>query len=204
MIRLEKKTEEKEELNLSPDLTLVRDSLEYYDNNYEIYNTKLDKAYYAELKINSNDFQQNEIIFFDKDDKQLYTSKFEYIGIYQPKIELWSWAWALPFMKKKGINIIKKIFNYGTELDPVSHFLKSELITSRFRINHKIQLDLHCAIASFLAKKPVIFKIPFVYVQGTYQTSSPRFKLKDEYLLNSDELIYYYVYLLDYDQFLNK
>ena len=37
MIKLQKKDVEKEEFNSSPDITLVRDSLEYYDKNNQIY-----------------------------------------------------------------------------------------------------------------------------------------------------------------------
>jgi len=48
---------------------------------------------------------------------------------------------------------------YGTELDSQQNFLKSELITSRFKINNSIQLDIHASIASYLSKKPMIFKM---------------------------------------------
>jgi hypothetical protein len=50
---------------------------------------------------------------------------------------------------------------YGTDIDidknPTNILLKNELVTSRFRIEDNVQIDIHCAIASYLAKKPFIF-----------------------------------------------
>ncbi len=142
-MKLEKKEEEKEEYNLSPDITLVRDSLEYYDKYYELYKKKFDRVTYLKIVKNNNDHVQDEIHFFDEDKKLLFKSRYEFIGIHEPQIHVWSWAWSIPYLNKKSTSIIRKILNYGTELEPTAHFLKSELITSRFKINHSIQLDIH-------------------------------------------------------------
>jgi hypothetical protein len=62
-------------------------------------------------------------------------------------------------MKKKNTTILRKILNYGIELEPTNNFLKTELITSRFRVTNKIQLDIYSAIVSYLSKKPRIIRI---------------------------------------------
>ncbi len=208
MIKLQKKEEEKEEYNSSPDITLVRDSLEYYDRNNQIYKHKFDKINFIRIEKNENDYEHNIIHFYDSDKKHLFKSRFEYIGMHEPQLQLWSWAWSLSFLKKKSTTIIRKILNYGTELEPTAHFLKSELITSRFRIKHTIQLDIHNAIASYLSKKPVIYKFKF-FNYAKFETND-----KDDDLINivnpdftknsTDDYVNYFLFLLDYEDLIKK
>ncbi len=202
-MNLEKKEGEKEEYNVSPDITLVRDSLVYYDNNYEIYKKKLKNINYLKIVKSNNDHQQDEIHFFDQDKKFLFKSRYEFIGIHEPQLQLWSWGWSIPYLNKKSTNIIRKILNYGVELEPTAHFLKSELITSRFRINHPIQLDIHSAIASYLAKKPVIYR--FKYFENANYVDN-LIDVKKEGIIENTELtskhIFYFFYLLDFEQFM--
>ena len=202
-MNLEKKEGEKEEFNVSPDITLVRDSLVYYDNNFELYKKKLKEINYLKIIKNNNDHQQDEIHFYDSNKKFLFKSRYEFIGIHEPQLQLWSWAWSIPYLNKKSTNIIKKILNYGIELEPTAHFLKSELITSRFRINHPIQLDIHSAIASYLAKKPVIYRFKY-YENARYDDDL--IDVKKEGIIEDVEIsskhIFYFFYLLDYDQFI--
>jgi hypothetical protein len=202
-MKLQQKEEEKEEYNSSPDITLVRDSLAYYDKNYEIYKNNFEPIYYIKIVKNTKDHQHDEIEFYDENKKKLFTSRIEYIGMHEPQLQLWSWAWSLAFLKKKNTNIIRRILNYGAELEPTAHFLKSELITSRFRIKHSIQLDLHSAIASYLSKKPVIYRFKFFnYAEFSEEDNlinvqNPSFS--DE---NTKGYSTYFLFLLDYEQFL--
>ena len=202
-MKLEKKEEEKEEYNVSPDITLVRDSLEYYDKYYELYKTKFDKVTYLKIEKSNNDHIQDELHFFDDDKKFLFKSRFEFIGIHEKNLNLWSWAWSLPYLSKKNTNIIRKILNYGTELEPSAHFLKSELITSRFKINHSIQLDIHSGIAAYLAKKPVIYK--FIFFEFAKYDENQLINVKNYDYKQGDattNYINYFFYLLDYEQFI--
>jgi hypothetical protein len=204
MIKLQKKdNEENEEYNSTPDITLVRDSLEYYDKNLQIYKTKLEQVSYVKIEQSKTDHEHNIIHCYDSDKKLLFKSRYEYIGMHEPEMRLWSWAWSLPFLKKKHTNIIRKILNYGTELEPVAHFLKSELITSRFRINHEIQLDIHAALASYLSKKPVIFKYKiFNYINIVDDDLTD--VIHPDYSKNGTEKEYvsHFLFLLDYENLL--
>ena len=41
--------------------------------------------------------------------------------------------------------------------------LKNELITSRFRIADKVQLDIHCSVASYLSKCPFVIAMKNIH-----------------------------------------
>jgi len=140
------------------DMTLIKNSFEYYDKNNEKIGNKFDKVNYISFEINQKDLEHDIIIFYDVNLKELFRSRIEKIGIFDKISKIWTWAWAVSSFKKNETNIVRKILQYGTELDPSTIFLKTELITSRFRISNKIQLDMHCAIASYLSKKKQIYK----------------------------------------------
>lgn len=206
-MKLEKKHEEEEkeeeEYNVHQDIALVRDSLEYYDKYFELYNQKFDKFHYIKLIKNNNDHIHDEMCFYDENKNVLFKSRFEFIGMHEPQMHIWTWAWSLPFLQKKNTSIIRKILNYGAELEPTGDFLKSELITSRFKIIHSIQLDIHAAISAYLAKKPVIYKFKF-YDFAEYDENN-LLNIKNYTIDNgetSPNFVYYYLYLLDYDQFI--
>ena len=147
------------EENTTPDIDLVCDSLEFYDKNTEKYKKIIDKITFVKFEESINDHEHNYIYLYDEDKNELFNSRYEYIGLFEPKINIWTWAWAIPAINKKNTNIVRKLLMYGTELDPQQNFLKSELITSRFKINNNIQLDIHASIASYLSKKQVVFKM---------------------------------------------
>jgi len=146
-----------DEININ-DMTLIKNSFDYYDKNQEKIKNKFDKVNYISLQSTNKDLEHNIMIFYDSNFKELFRSRIEKIGIYDKLSSIWSWAWAVGYFKKNETNIIRKILMYGTELDPNSRFLKMELVTSRFKISNIAQLDMHCAIASYLSKKPNIFK----------------------------------------------
>jgi hypothetical protein len=154
-------TEEKKivKVNLTPDIIMVRESLDYFDDNQYKLQDLLRKLKYIEYVESEKDFEHNEIILYDENFNKLDRSKYEYIGTYDSSTLIWSWAWSIPTMKKKNTTILKKILNYGIELEPTNNFLKTELITSRFRVTNKIQLDIYSAIVSYLSKKPRVIKI---------------------------------------------
>jgi len=188
------------ELINKSDVTLVNNAFEYYDKNneknFEIFNDVV----YLSLERKNNDLEHNILSFYNKDLKLLFSYTFERIGLYDKKTNIWSWAWTIPYFNKNETNIIRKILYYGAELNSNSMFLKTELITSRFRITNNAQLDLHCAIASYLAKKPLIFKYKFFsnpeiiedkYVNILY----PKYTYEKEQT-ETYELVHY-IYLLD-------
>jgi hypothetical protein len=146
-------------VNLTPDIIMLKEALEYFDTNqYKLVDIN-NKIRYIEFIESDKDFEHNEIVLYDEDFNKINISKYEYIGTYDSTTSIWSWAWSIPTMKKKNTTIIRKILNYGVELEPTNNFLKTELITSRFRVTNKIQLDIYSAIVSYLSKKPSIIKI---------------------------------------------
>ena len=141
---------------------VVNDALKYYDGNNDKYNKiKKQIKYVKHATSDIKDIEGVKLIFFDKDMKDLFTSRVEILGKYYNSINVWVWGWSLPSMKKAYTSIIRKVFLYGTDIDidknPTNILLKNELVTSRFRIEDNVQIDIHCAIASYLAKKPFIF-----------------------------------------------
>jgi hypothetical protein len=228
------------EENTTPDVDLVRDSLEYYDKNTEKYKNILNKITYVKFKESINDHEHNYIYLYDEDKKELFNSRYEYIGLYEPSprgfgqtsepsprgfgqtsepsntqhyLSIWTWGWAVPNFNKKNTTIIRKLLMYGTELDPLQNFLKSELITSRFKINNLIQLDIHAAIASYLSKKPIIFKMkkfknidiqnnltnikyPKYFSRITPETTTNISEISDN---PEEQYVEYFLFLLDSD-----
>jgi len=193
--------DKKKDIIENTDINLVLNSFEYYDKNNEKIKDKFINVKFISLEMKHNDLEHNNIIFYDKDLKELFKSRFERLGIFENKSQIWSWAWTISYFKKNETNIIRKILFYGTELDSSkSSFLKSELITSRFRITNKTQLDIHCAIASYLSKKPYIYSYK---VFGNYELIDNKYLniLEPKYSYTKDEKdnyeLTYYIFLLD-------
>ena len=135
----------------------ITNALINYDKSQVKYRDTYINIAYISIESTSKDLEHNVIIMYDSELKEIFRSRYERIGIFHIKIQMWTWAWAIPYLKKNETTIIRKILSYGTELDPEVSNLKAELITSRFKVTNKIQLDLYCAIASYLSKKQRIF-----------------------------------------------
>lgn len=141
---------------------IVNDALKFYDHNNELYkNIKKKIKYVRHAPMNSTDVESVRLTFYDADQNELFTSRVEILGKYYNSIKTWVWGWSLPGINKSLTSIIRKVFLYGTDIDlnnnPANVLLKNELVTSRFRIEDDVQLDIHCAIASYLAKRPFVF-----------------------------------------------
>ena len=140
--------------------TLVQRALEYYDRNNELNDNFISKIYKTNIENTSNnDMERNIIKFYDENNKLLREYKYEIIGIYKESQNLWQWAWANSELPKNKNFLSRKILNYGLDLDTKQTFLKTELITSTFKLSSDIQLDIHIAIASYLSKIPLIYKL---------------------------------------------
>jgi len=139
------------------DVNMLRNALEYYDNNQDKFNKISDNFEFYKLETSNSNIEHNKIYFYDKHENEIASYKYEMTGIYDPQTHLWTWGWAIPTLKKNLSNIIKKILLYGSDLETTSLFLKSELVNSRFYISNPIQLEIHCAVASYLAKRPFVY-----------------------------------------------
>jgi hypothetical protein len=143
-------------------ISIVNDALKFYDQNNEKYhNIKKRIKYIKFAQTEQQDIEGVKLIFFDENKKELFVSRVEILGKYYTSINTWVWGWSLASIEKSLTAIIRKVFLYGTDIDinnnPANILLKNELITSRFRVEDNVQIDIHCAIASYLAKKPFIF-----------------------------------------------
>ena len=183
--------------NKSSAINLISDSLEYYDANSEKYQDILKRIKYVKFVDVMNDMQHNVIYMYDNNKNLLIKSRYEIIGVYNNKSRTWTWAWSIPRFRKNTTYIARKIVNYGMDLDPESRFLKTELITSRFRITNPIQLDIHAAIASYLSKKYIVYKY-ISYVNFTADING-LVDITNISKDNIDEYSIYYMFLLDKD-----
>ena len=139
---------------------IIPKALEYYDRNTKKNEDFYNKIHYEEwtnLSNSSGDMDRRLIKFFDKNKKLLTTYKYEVLGVYSFKSNIWEWAWSIPKLSKNENYISRKILNYGLNLDKDQEFLKMELITSKFRLSSTLQLDIHISLASYLSKIPKIY-----------------------------------------------
>jgi len=176
---------------------LVLNALKYYDTNSEKYSKIFTKTKYYSLEMTQSDIEHNIIILFDKDKNEIFRSRYEYLGLYYSHLKLWVWGWSIASLQKNEILLSKKILNYGIDLGKDFAFLKSELITSRFRISDEIQLDIHISIASYIAKNPIICRIihPPIYSGKLSEDSQVElYEFQDKL---TDDSIVNFIYLLD-------
>lgn len=174
---------------------LIKNALEYYDENRLLYNDVFKNARYIKLP-DPREPEDNTIHFYNKNTELLFSSRYEIIGIYNNTYNTWAWGWSLPMFYKNKTSIAKKMLNYGIELEPHENiFLKTILINSRFRMISKIQYDVHAAIASYLSKQPLVYNN--VYYQGIEQDERGLIDLQK----TSAYPITNCLVLLDYEQF---
>ena len=193
-------------------ITFVTTSLKYFDENSEKYEGVLKHATYIKYFPAENDMANNIIVFYDKNKNEIFKSRYEIIGLYNSDVNTWTWSWAIPTFKKNNTGIARKLLNYGLMLDPSVKYLKTELITSRFRVADLVQLDIHVAIASYISKNPFIYKYGMarynVSTDGNREISDIRKSIDNDgfIIVNpniEDTLFIYYIFLLDFDK-LNK
>jgi hypothetical protein len=140
--------------------TFVTDSLEKYDKNMKEQDKLLKDATYYRIINMDNNTENDKIIFFDKDNKEIISYNYQIISSYRSDFNIWSWGWAIPHLKNKWTRIITKILNYGFSLEPTNNYhLKLELINSKFVVSDPIQIDIHLSIASGLSKINNIYPI---------------------------------------------
>lgn len=175
---------------------LIQDAFQYYDTNKEKFEKKIKQFKYFKIERKDNDVDDNYIYFFNKKQEQIFKSKYAIIGKYMRLSNTWIWAWAIPQLTKKEINVSKKILNYGFEITTDENInLKTALVSSRFRITNLTQLDFYLALSSYLSKLPLIFPVDTSVT--TYDPSLKILKLaKDEELIDT-----HYIFLYDYVEY---
>ena len=143
------------------DISLVPRALEFYDGGHEKIKmlNRLAESAVPNIIFYQGDLGRSKIEFTDKEKNILLTSEFEYIGIYYPKMKVWSWPWAVPGTNKNDTYLSRKILEYGLDISSdVLLGLKMELITSRFFVTDAVQVDIHLAVSAYLLKNPYIYQ----------------------------------------------
>jgi hypothetical protein len=188
-------------------ISLVKTALKYFDENSDKYENILKSAKYVKFVAAENDMSHNVMKFFDKNKNEMFRSRYEIIGLYSNDINTWTWSWAIPNFKKNNTNIARKLWNYGSMLDPSDRYLKTELVTSRFRVSDFVQLDIHVAISSYISKNPFVYKYGIARFEmsngGEYEIINEKQIDQEGFIyLNEDidsTVLVYYMFLLDYE-----
>lgn len=175
---------------------IIADALKYFDMNNEKYrHIKRQIKYVKGLIGSKTDVEGAKLIFYDSNMNELFISRVEILGKYYNSIHTWAWGWSLPEINKSLTSIIRKVFFYGTDIDinnnPANVMLRNELVTSRFRIEDDVQLDIHCAIASYLAKKPFIL----AFKDLSFNYDVPKEVKSEDY--EGDIYVTFYTYIID-------
>ena len=143
------------------DLSLIIDkALDYYDNKNIEFNKYI---------------QSNDMIVVDRDNNKININnkefKYEVLGVFDNMSHVWMWGWMIPELMYNETNIVRELLNYGLKINPTNNkisndrlYLKTQLVNSRFLLEDEFQLELHLAIASYLAKD----NFNFIYNKRKY------------------------------------
>lgn len=179
---------------------LMRDAFQYFDNGREKYEKKIKKFKYFYYNKYDNDIDSDYIIFNDENGKEIFRSRYGIIGQFTQSTNTWVWAWSVPDTTKKETQLSRNILNYGFDLNLDHISLKTALITSRFRITNRIQLDFYLALASYLCQIPLIFKVNIPISPTMSEKLIIKSHAETEKMLFDERSTY--IMLLDYDKLL--
>ena len=131
---------------------LILNSFEYYDSQNYLYKKYLNKNGILD--------GENSLINFGNEN-----FKYELLGVFDNQTNVWIWSWMIPLIDNEKSNISKKLLNYGLNIFPNNDnedaiYLKTQLLNSRFLIEDNFQLEIHLALASYLAKDNFRFLYP--------------------------------------------
>ena len=155
----------------SGSVSIIPDALRYYDQNTERF-LKLRRMirYIKNVTAAAGDTYGTDhivISFYDENKKVLFTTRIEMIGSHHKAEQIWVWGWAVPVINKAMTTIIRDVFIYGTDInvstngifDEQKILLKNELLSSRSIVTDIIQVETHCALASYLTKQEMVLPI---------------------------------------------
>jgi hypothetical protein len=145
-------------------LALIRNSLTNYDR-YAAKRAFIDNLI-PEIKESTTDLERDVILFKNSDGNVIFNSEFEYVGTYIITVKYWSWSWSNIKYGKKNTVLIRKILNYGFNIDyKLFPNIKKRIISSNFFLVCHMQLDNILAHIQEITKNPYI--IPLHSKEGT-------------------------------------
>lgn len=188
---------------------IILNALKQYDENKYKYKILFDKVKYYRIHEmpKENELDHDFFIFYDKNKKELFRSRFEKIGIHTKEENVFIWNWSKS-VKKNDAVLGKKLLNYAIDLGEEYQGLREYFTTSRTRLRSLVDFDIMLASALYLVKNQFHVAIP-------YPKYIPEIKENNEKIdgNNVDELIQYkesdndivyYMYLYDYPEELIK
>lgn len=106
------------------------------------------------------DSNRNKILFIHPENKKiLFQSEYEIIGAYYDKLNVWSWAWAMPSLSITDNYTSKKMLTHILGIDQqFSPEIKLIIMTPRSVISDKIQIDTRIAIACYIYKHNYVYR----------------------------------------------
>jgi hypothetical protein len=158
---------------------LIKKSFLYYDNK--------NNEYKKFIKSNNVEWNSDKLeINFKKMKKKF---KYEILGAFDNQSKIWLWGWMFPGIKKDKTILVKKLLNYGLDIDAdetknkgdesTMFYVRTQLINSRFLLDDQIQLDIHLALASYLIKD----NFKFIYPENIYLDKNNKRFLTTYYLI---------------------
>lgn len=155
---------------------IVPISLIKYDEMTLKYNKDFLKSNVDFIK-NNDPLKRNKIII-KKNSKQVIKGEYEVLGYFDRTHKIWIWGWAIPHLEKCENQLIRNLLNYGLDIDNKIHptdnsdeikfYLKTQLITSRFRINNFEQIEIFLALSMYLTKQSIIYPHRFQNITVYY------------------------------------
>lgn len=171
--------------------TTIRDALAYYDKQNQESIIKQRKFKYYKINFNTSEIQLNT----NKNSTDMAIDTFEVVGMYNNRNKSWIWGWSLYHLKNEQLFLSRSILNHGLDIDIgdknniTNVSLKIELTTSRFRIQNRIQLDIHLAIFLYLSKKKII--LPIKITENTLKNINEINKIDLD--IGENDVIYYII-----------
>jgi len=139
------------------DVEFIRKAYEYHDIQMDKYRKYFNNIVVDELNDSDNDTGQSILKCYDKNNKLIIKSTYQFLGVY--KNNIWTWGWAIDI--SKNINyFIKKIFDYGFNINTlqgknkIASLLKSLMINSSIIIKN---ISFLLALSIFLTKGQYIY-----------------------------------------------
>lgn len=141
--------------------TLIIDSLNYYDKQESKFSDFKTKYKYVSFVPSNNDIEKDYVYFFDEEKELKIKYQYEYLGMLHIPTSLWVWGWSNPTAGIiRNYNLLKYGFDIIIDKNDLNKDvldLKSQLITSRYLLTNKLQIEIHKAIMTYILKSKYIF-----------------------------------------------
>lgn len=160
---------------MSRDENILSMSFDYYDKQLQKYKKFYQKG--ALFDISNNKLDDITFpVFTLKRGEDVLSGTYNIAGVYFPNLQEWVWGWAINWTdqenstaKSKSL-VSRRILEYGLDMTykfsetdqqdiVLSSQLRMELISSRIKIEHPIQLEKILAVAQYITHTELIYRV---------------------------------------------